>query len=176
MNPDDVESDRRMQQVDAALRRSTRRLTAAYIVLAIDTLALVWLANRTTITAERFVMVDGQGVERAVLGLAEAGDPHLVVSSVDRRTEVAPGSMVLFDGSDSVRLAMGIDEGGTVGINLSSRKMEQRASISTAGNGASTFRFDDASGAIRLELSSTSEGASTVTVRKGDGEVVFHAP
>jgi len=97
----------------ARAKRRTRWLLVA-LGLGLGALALVW-ASASTVRAERFELVDGQGEVRAVLSV-EDGGTSLVLTSAEGKGKVQLGA-----GAYGSGLAL-LDENGRMGAGLSAVK------------------------------------------------------
>jgi hypothetical protein len=151
----------------ARLERSNRRLKSCVIGLTIGvgSLAILGMANSApkVLTAEKFLLVDDQGIERAELSTNnKAAALQFLNPNQTRAIVVARGSqgsgIYMSDGKGNVRTGMLVNDDSTATIAM----MNGEAESFTVKDGreGTALTFADAAGHTKIALGSTPKGAS----------------
>jgi len=192
-----------------ALEQQNRRLRAALCVLTIPILGILWMASlrwqgetapppggsTPEVHAQRFVLLDSAGKERAVLGMGASGpflhflpaaespsaaEPALVPVSLDSSGLVFSGPA----GTGMAANAEGIEIASTSGrAYLKAQSLELKPAQSAAvvtlrlAPAGPTLLLQDAGGSLAsIGVHSLSPAASAVAQRTGAASIVLVAP
>ena len=163
------------------------RLALGAVVLAVGGMALTaWtLPQEQTVTAERFMVLDTDGIPRGMFGvLADGASVGMMFSDLagTARMEVGvnpDGSprVALMDDQQRLRLEVGMNDDGSARIVLADPTEIARAALSVTNEGSAQMSFIGADGTTRRAVIGTLEDSQAVLLLYDDaGEVVTQLP
>jgi hypothetical protein len=151
------------------LERDNRRYKLAAGALAV--LIFSWTAcstagqEKTTVAAERLVLVGPDGSERAALELDQDGNPLLHMRHEDSLVALTTRgpSLLLRSPDGKTRAFMGIDSRNTSTVELATARMIDGLRMSVHQNGSTGLQLLDGNGRRRGTFEGLSEGAASVS-------------
>lgn len=172
----------RLEQIEAGQRR-IRSLAAVLGVMVLAVVGatgfLFWGLARAgylgagapSVTAQRFVLTDGAGAERAVLSTLDDGSVRLALNGTDGVARVkltvlengAPG-LTLADASGRPRVVLGLLPDETSTLVFADRDGQTRAVLGLSMDEAANLVFADRSGITRIGFGVAGTGGATVTL------------
>ncbi len=163
------------------------RLALAAVVLAVGGMALTaWtLPQDQTITAERFMVLDSDGIPRGMFGvLADGASVGMMFSDLagTARMEVGvdpDGSprVALMDDQQRLRAEIGMNDDGSARLVLADPTEIARAALSVTNEGSAQLAFVDADGTTRRAVIGTLEDGQAVLLLYDDaGQVLTQLP
>ena len=163
----------RLERLERANRRW--RHAALGCAVALTTLVAAGFARPRdeVVEAQRFVLVDADGKETAVLGPDNLGNPHLLMRK-DRAHALMTlsGPAVHMRGYDGKRSSfLGIDTTGATKLELTSDKVVDGVRLVVKKDGSSGVYVLDGTGRDRATLEAPSVGGALLTVRDERGEL-----
>lgn len=175
MNETSTDAEYRMREMRAGLERRIEELEAQQgrrgfarwmgpvlgglaLVVAVSTAARTRDAIRTgmvapTVEAGSFVLKDGDGVERAALGLRDDGGTSLTLS----------------DAGGHQRLRVAVLSDGSPGVSLLDQDGETRAILGLLADGTTTLVFADRGSVARGVFALTPDGSARMIFSDPDG-------
>lgn len=160
----------------ARLERSNRRhrllaLTASLCCLAWTGCALG--TQKTTLSAERFVLLGPEGSEVATLEVDSTGHPFLLMKSGEASAFLTTrGPSLLLRGPDGKTGAfVGVDSKNTSRLELCSQRLLDGVRLTTHADGSAGVYVLDTTGRERGSLESLSNGSSSLNFRDAHGRV-----
>lgn len=160
-----------------ALERANHRYRLAAAALAVTCFA--WVAcgtgaqARTTLAAERIVLLDADGTEKATLESDSRGNPMLTLRNGKAFAVITTdGPSLLLRGTDGKTGAfLGIDSKRTSRLELCSHRLLDGVRLSSHEDGSSGVYVLDVDGRQRGGLEAFGEGGAGLNFRDGLGRV-----
>lgn len=155
----------RLEERLTELQRSNRRLRVTIGALVLLGGALITMAQASpnsseTVEARQFVLRDGSGNVRAVLGVSPEGAVGLNLDDATGRT----------------RLTLDVDYAGSPGLDLFDQSGKRRAIISLGQNGEPSAGLYDAEGKLRTSLDIPGANTPGLTFYHEGGKPAWGAP
>src|SRR5262249_23979949 len=125
------------------------------------------------LTAERFVLVDGAGGEKAVLELDDKGNPWLQLrNGAARAVLTTAGAALVLKGPDGKTGAyVGLDEKNTSRVELCSERMLDGVRLTTQADGSCGVYVLDPSGRTRGGFEAFSNGGTGISFHDAQGRI-----
>ncbi len=140
----------RLEGVERA-NRWMKRLGGFALLVLLSVPLLGQAASENIVKAEKFVLVDKDGKERAVLGMGE-NDPYAMLSG----REVGP-HLALMDRDGKRRIELALWPEGSPSLFLMDRNGEPRASLAVGPDGLSKLILFDEDGDKLFEMPRSSD-------------------
>ena len=185
MRPDNSD----LTAVVGRLERQIRTLKVALgaTVLVVGGLALTgWTSPQDeTITAQRFMVLDGDGIPRGMFGvLADGASVGMMFTDLagTKRIELSAdpsGSprVALWDDQERLRADIGMNADGSARIVLADPAETGRAALSVGNDGSAQMVFIDADGSTnRAMIGTLGDGRSVMLIYDEKGELLTQLP
>lgn len=160
----------------ARLERSNRRHRR--LALAASLGCLAWTAcalgpEKSTLSAERFVLLGPDGGEMATLEVDSSGNPYLLMKSGEASAFLTTrGPSLLLRGPDGKTGAfVGVDSKNTSRLELCSERLLDGVRLTAHADGSAGVYVLDTTGRERGSLESLSTGGSSLNFRDSQGRV-----
>ena len=178
-----------LMAVVARLERQLRTLKLALgaTVLVVGGLALTgWVSPQDeTVTATRFMVLDGDGIPRGMFGvLADGASVGMMFTDLagTKRIELSTdpdGSprVALWDDQERLRADIGMNTDGSARIGLADQSETGRAALSVGNDGSAQMVFIDADGSTnRAMIGTLGDGRSVILIYDDKGQVLTQLP
>lgn len=119
----------------------------------------IFTALQKEVRAQKFVMVDKDGMDRAFLGMVDA-TPNLV----------------LYDKNSRARVDLAVLPDGSAGLDLSDNDGKTRVLLSTLPDGSAGLALLNKNGKTRAMLGTTSLETTQLVLFDKEGKVLWRAP
>ena len=185
MRPDNSD----LRSVVARLERQLRTLKLALgaTVLVVGGLALTGWASpqEETVSAQRFMVLDGDGIPRGMFGvLADGASVGMMFTDLagTKRIELSTdpdGSprVAMWDDQERLRSDIGMSPDGSSRIVLADPSETGRAALSVGNDGSAQLVFIDSDGATnRAMLGTLGDGRSVMLIYDENGQVLTQLP
>jgi hypothetical protein len=174
--PTDITTGQVLDRLERLERENRRyKLSAAALGLA----CFGWVAcglvpqAKTTLSAERIVLLDSAGGEKAILEVDSKGNPMLVLRNKESTAVLTTdGPSLLLRGPDGKTSAfMSIDSKNTARLELTSHRLLDGVRLTAHADGSSGVYVLDTDGRNRGGLEAFGPGGAALNVRDGVGRV-----
>ncbi len=175
--------------VVARLERQLRTLKLALgaTILVVGGLALTgWTSLQDeTVTAQRFMILDADGIPRGMFGvLADGASVGMMFTDLagTKRIELSAdpdGSprVALWDDQERLRADLGMNPDGSARIVLADPSETGRAALSVGNDGSAQMVFIDTDGSTnRAMIGTLGDGRSVILIYDENGQVITQLP
>ncbi len=173
----------------ARLAKQVRSLRIALgaMILAVGGMALTgWvLPQDETVTAQRFMVLDTDGIPRGMFGvLADGASVGMMFTDLagTKRIELATDPegvprVALWDDQERLRADFGMNADGSSRFVLADPNETARAALSVSNNGSAQMVFIDADGSTnRAMIGTLGDGRSVMLIYDSNGDVLTQLP
>ena len=184
MRPDNSDLTAIVARLERQLR--TLKLALGATVLVVGGLALTgWTSPQDdTVTAQRFMVLDGDGIPRGMFGvLADGASVGMMFTDLAgaKRIELSTdpdGSprMALWDDQERLRANIGMNADGAARIVLADPSETGRAALSVGNDGSAQMIFIDEDGTNRAMIGTLGDGRSVLLIYDEKGQVLTQLP
>ena len=185
MRPDNSDLTAIVARLERQLR--TLKLALGATVLVVGGLALTgWTSPQDdTVTAQRFMVLDGDGIPRGMFGvLADGASVGMMFTDLAgaKRIELSTdpdGSprVALWDDQERLRANIGMNADGAARIVLADPSETGRAALSVGNDGSAQMVFIDANGSTnRAMIGTLGDGRSVLLIYDEQGQVLTQLP
>ncbi len=185
MRPDNSDLTAVVARLERQLR--TLKLTLGATVLVVGGLALTgWTSPQDeTVTAQRFMVLDADGIPRGMFGvLADGASVGMMFTDLAgaKRIELSTdpdGSprVALWDDQERLRADIGMNADGAARIVLADPSETGRAALSVGNDGSAQMVFIDADGSTnRAMIGTLGDGRSVLLIYDEEGQVLTQLP
>ncbi len=185
MRPDNSGLTAVVARLEKQLR--TLRLALGATVLVAGGLALTgWVSPQDeTVTAQRFMVLDGDGIPRGMFGvLADGASVGMMFTDLAgaKRVELStdPGGsprVALWDDQERLRADIGMSADGSPRIVLADPAETGRAALSVGNDGSAQMVFIDTDGSTnRAMIGTLGDGRSVMLIYDEKGELLTQLP
>ena len=185
MRPDNSPLTAIVARLERELR--TLKLALGATVLVVGGLALTgWMSPQDeTVTAQRFMVLDAEGIPRGMFGvLADGASVGMMFTDLAgaKRIELSTdpdGSprVALWDDQERLRADIGMAADGAARIVLADPSETGRAALSVGNDGSAQMVFIDADGSTnRAMIGTLGDGRSVLLIYDEKGQVLTQLP
>ncbi len=185
MRPDNSALTAVVARLERQLR--TLKLTLGATVLVVGGLALTgWVSPQDeTVTAQRFMVLDSDGIPRGMFGvLADGASVGMMFTDLagTKRIELSTdpdGSprVAMWDDQERLRADIGMNTDGSARIVLADPTETGRAALSVGNDGSAQMVFIDTDGSTnRAMIGTLGDGRSVLLIYDENGEVLTQLP
>jgi len=163
----------RVQRLERENRRTRLLAGLSTALLFVWTACSLAPAEKTTLAAERFLLVGPDGAEHGSLELDDAGNPRLLLQKEQASALLTlSGPSLLLRGPDGKTSAhLGIDSRNTSRLELTSERILDGVRVTVRPDGSAGLYVLDETGRERGGLEALSTGGSALLFRDTSGRV-----
>ena len=185
MRPDNSDLAAIVARLERQLR--TIKLALGATVLVVGGLALTgWTSPQDeTVTAQRFMVLDVDGIPRGMFGvLADGASVGMMFTDLAGAKRIELGTdpdgtprLALWDDQERLRADIGMNADGAARIVLADPSETGRAALSVGNDGSAQMVFIDADGSTnRAMIGTLGDGRSVLLIYDDEGQVLTQLP
>ena len=185
MRPDNSDLAAIVARLERQLR--TIKLALGATVLVVGGLALTgWTSPQDeTVTAQRFMVLDVDGIPRGMFGvLADGASVGMMFTDLAGAKRIELGTdpdgsprLALWDDQERLRADIGMNADGAARIVLADPSETGRAALSVGNDGSAQMVFIDANGSTnRAMIGTLGDGRSVLLIYDEQGQVLTQLP
>ncbi len=185
MRPDNSDLAAIVARLERQLR--TIKLALGATVLVVGGLALTgWTSPQDeTVTAQRFMVLDVDGIPRGMFGvLADGASVGMMFTDLAGAKRIELGTdpdgtprLALWDDQERLRADIGMNADGAARIVLADPSETGRAALSVGNDGSAQMVFIDADGSTnRAMIGTLGDGRSVLLIYDDKGQVLTQLP
>ena len=185
MRPDNSDLAAIVARLERQLR--TIKLALGATVLVVGGLALTgWTSPQDeTVTAQRFMVLDVDGIPRGMFGvLADGASVGMMFTDLAGAKRIELGTdpdgtprLALWDDQERLRADIGMNADGAARIVLADPSETGRAALSVGNDGSAQMVFIDANGSTnRAMIGTLGDGRSVLLIYDDEGQVLTQLP
>ena len=177
----DTELDYRITCLEGSVKRWRWLTIVMAVLLCGGGLAGLKSQDSKILRAERFEVVDPNGILRMTIGTANTHAPHIVMYDMDEKSRMNLGLNLIgtpmlyqFDKEGTLRMRVGLDEIGNPEIAQLDSDKKFRMVLDLGSQGAPRFAQFDKEQKSRMQLSLSEGGMPHLRMKDNDDETRLH--